>query len=249
MNEAQMNPDQKFRIAHDPEAPPLRLDYLADDSSEIIRGTVAANTGTRRDALLRLERDTSPYVRKILSARLVDFPAVKSVRFRPIETADAEYVLSLRVDERYNRYLSEVPDDIAKQKLYIEDYKQNDEGSRSWYFIIERLDGTPCGTVRLYNFTSESFEWGSWILDTNKTRFAAVETAVFVYLYAFRNLGFERCDFEVRKGNAKVLQFHKRTGAEPYHEDDENVYFRISRSTALSWCDKMQQTVLYGIPG
>ena len=101
----------------------------------------------------------------------------KSIRLRLIESADAEFILKLRVDERYNQFLSAVTPNIEMQREWIASYKNDEHKKLQYYFIIERNDGTPCGTVRLYDFKGDSFTWGSWILNEDKTPYSALESA------------------------------------------------------------------------
>ncbi|MDZ4304962.1 MAG: GNAT family N-acetyltransferase, partial [Pseudomonas sp.] len=95
----------------------------------------------------------------------------KTVRLRLIEESDAEFVLKLRLDNNYNQFLSSVNPSIEAQREWINKYKGDEQKGIQYYFIIERLDGVPCGTVRLYDFKGNSFCWGSWILNEDKTRY------------------------------------------------------------------------------
>lgn len=158
----------------------------------------------------------------------------KTIRLRLVESDDAEFILKLRLDDRYNKYLSKVSGGVNEQKIWIENYKKDEAGKKQFYFIIERLDGTPCGTVRIYDLRDDSFCWGSWILNKDKTKYAAIESAFLVYRYGFGVLGFEKSHFEVVKGNAGVIKFHKRMGAVKISEDDVNYYFEISKSSVES---------------
>ena len=155
----------------------------------------------------------------------------KTVRLRLVEESDASFILSLRLDERYNQFLSKVSSDLESQKRWIRKYKEDESKGTQFYFIIEKLDGVPCGTVRVYDLTSDSFCWGSWILNENKTRYAAIESALLVYRFGFNSLGFEKSHFDVMKGNDKVVRFHKQMGATETGEDEENYYFEIDRNS------------------
>ncbi|MFC1237543.1 GNAT family N-acetyltransferase [Vibrio sp. F74] len=151
----------------------------------------------------------------------------KTIKLRLVEVEDADYILSLRRDKRYNSFISKVDDDVSAQKSWIEAYKINEKNQDEFYFIIERTDGTKCGTVRLYDFIKNSFCWGSWILDENKTRFSAIESAFLVYKFGFEVLGFEQSHFEVDKKNKKVISFHNKMGANLVKTDSINDYFVI----------------------
>lgn len=155
----------------------------------------------------------------------------KSVRLRFVEEDDAAFILSLRLDEKYNKYLSKIKPGVEAQKEWIRSYKQDEREHKQFYFIIERLDGTPCGTVRIYDLQESSFCWGSWILNNQKTRFAAIESAFLVYRFGFEKLGYMKSHFDVMKDNAGVVKFHKRMGAVQTGEDEMNYYFEITRSS------------------
>lgn len=152
----------------------------------------------------------------------------KTINLRLIEETDAGFVLSLRLDERYNKFLSAVSPDLESQKKWIKNYKKDEAEKNQFYFIIERKNGTPCGTVRVYDLKDDSFSWGSWILDENKTRYSALESAFLVYDFGFDILGYKKSHFEVMKGNKGVISFHAKMGAVKVSEDDVNLYYEIT---------------------
>lgn len=151
-----------------------------------------------------------------------------TVKLRLVEESDAEFILSLRGDSRYNRFLSKVNHDIEAQRKWIKAYKIEEADGKQFYFIIERLDGVQCGTVRIYDLRKDSFCWGSWILNHNKTRSAAIESTFLVYEFGFKHLGFKKAHFDVMKENKSVLKYHQRMGAIEIDEDDKNFYFLIT---------------------
>lgn len=154
----------------------------------------------------------------------------KTINMRLIDESDAEFVLKLRLDERYNKFLSSVNSDINSQRDWIRKYKEDEISNKQFYFIIERKDGVPCGTVRVYDIKENSFCWGSWILNEDKTHYAAIESALMVYDFGFNRLGFNKSHFEVIRGNLKVVSFHKKFGAVMIGEDDDHYYFEITKS-------------------
>ncbi len=161
----------------------------------------------------------------------IQLPQSKSIRLRFVEESDADFILSLRLDSKYNKYLSPVSRDIDKQKEWIRAYKKLESDGSEYYFIIERHDGIRCGTVRMYDFKDNSFSWGSWILNEDKPRTAALETALLIYKAGFEILGFDRSHFEVNRNNTRVISFHSRLGAEKVSEDNENFYFIFTSET------------------
>lgn len=153
----------------------------------------------------------------------------KTIQMRLVEENDAKFILKLRLDGRYNQFLSDVNPDLQAQINWIREYKSDEKRKKQFYFIIERLDGTPCGTVRIYDFHQDSFCWGSWILNEDKTRSAAIESAFLVYEFGFDELGFVKSHFDVRKGNERVISFHRKMGAQQTGEDELNYYFEITK--------------------
>ena len=143
---------------------------------------------------------------------------------RLIEEEDARFVLGLRQDPKFSRYLSAVEDDLEKQIQWLKNYKLEEKFGNQYYFIIETKESR-CGTVRLYDFRGDSFCWGSWILNEKKTKNAAIESALLVYRYGFEELNFKKSHFTVRKGNSGVINFHKKLGARVTDQDDENLHF------------------------
>lgn len=157
-----------------------------------------------------------------------------TIRFTPVRVEHAAYIYSLRVDPILKRHLSGPPPSVESQAEWIRGYVEREAAGKEYYFVIERTDGTQCGTVRLYDFQYEgdkpaSFCWGSWILDEHKTRFSAIESALLVYEIGFNRLGFPSSHFDVRKLNTKVIDFHRKFGAELTGEDEDNVYMRLPR--------------------
>ena len=163
----------------------------------------------------------------------------KSIRLRFVEETDAEFILKLRLDEKYNQFLSAVTADLQSQKDWIKKYKNDEKDKKQFYFIIERLDGTPCGTVRIYDLKQDSFCWGGWILNEDKTRYAALESAFLVYKFGFEVLGFKKSHFDVMKGNERVISFHKKMGAVQTGEDEQNYYFEITSSAVYAMQEKL----------
>jgi RimJ/RimL family protein N-acetyltransferase len=145
---------------------------------------------------------------------------------RLVEPDDADYIHGLRTDPDYNAHLSEVRGSADDQRAWIESYKAREASGLEFYYIIERQDGTPCGTVRLYSIDEDdSFTWGSWILDHNKPRKAALESAFLVYRIAFNFLGLREARFDVRRDNLHTLAFHRRFGATETGSDEQDVFF------------------------
>lgn len=169
---------------------------------------------------------------------------MNNIILRLAEPSDAAFILSLRLDPTINKYLSQVEDNEIKQREWLQQYKKREIEGSEFYFIIERSDKKKCGTVRIYDLQEDSFSWGSWILNEDKTRYAAVESALLVYEWGFEKLGYAQSHFEVMKGNTGVIKFHRRMGAEVVGEDSLNFYFRMQKSDVQSFRDQFYARVL-----
>lgn len=153
-----------------------------------------------------------------------------NLRLRLIELDDAAYVHKLRTNPLYNSHLSKVAGTVEDQRQWIEGYKAREAARQEFYYVIEREDGKRCGLVRLYDMEADSFTWGSWILDENKPRKAALESAVLVYQVGFAGLHRVRAIFEVLNENSHTLAFHRRFGALEIDRDELNTYFEYTRA-------------------
>ena len=156
---------------------------------------------------------------------------VNTIQFRLANPDDAQFIYSLRIDERLNEHISKVDGTEFQQRDWLEEYKKREKAGNEFYFIIERVDsGISIGTVRLYGFIgNEKFCWGSWILNDDKTRTAAIESAYLVYQYAFETVGFSSAYFQVDKNNKSVISFHEKIGAIFINEDDINKNYEFTR--------------------
>ena len=151
-----------------------------------------------------------------------------TIYLRLVHENDAAFICSLRNNDQLNTYISKSTADEEAQRQWIVNYKKREEAGEEYYFIICRnSDDLAVGTVRLYDFKEEpkSFCWGSWILNENKTKYAAVESALLVYEAGFGCLNFKQSHYEVMKGNDKVHSFHLKMGAEKVSEDSTNIYY------------------------
>ena len=167
------------------------------------------------------------------------------LRFRLVQPDDADYIFGLRTDPRYNEHLSSVSGTAIDQRSWIEKYKYKEKLGEEFYFIIERLnDRQCCGVVRLYDICGGTFTWGSWILDQNKTRMAAFESAHLVYEIAFNRLELKQANFDVRLENVKVIDFHRRFGATEVRSDDLNAYFIYDRDVFLGVQEEQRRVLL-----
>jgi RimJ/RimL family protein N-acetyltransferase len=149
---------------------------------------------------------------------------------RLVQPEDAPYIHGLRTDPTYNSHLSAVTGTVEDQRSWIEAYKTREAEGSEYYFVIERKDGMRCGVVRLYDITGDQFTWGSWILDQNKSRKAALESAVLSFGAGFDTLGLDMANVDVRETNTHAEAFYRRLGMTETHRTEQDIYFVYSRA-------------------
>ncbi|MCQ2241395.1 GNAT family N-acetyltransferase [Treponema sp.] len=164
---------------------------------------------------------------KIIQEKLIG----KYVTLREVREDDADFILKLRCDEKKSKFLHKTEFDIENQKKYIKSYF---EKSDEWYFISEDKDGNPIGTYRIYDLRQNSFCIGSWLMVEGTTAEQSFETDYLVRMYGFDVLGFNKIHFDVRKGNKKVLRYHKSLGAIQTGDTELDILFEISKYDYLN---------------
>ncbi|MFD0858598.1 GNAT family N-acetyltransferase [Roseovarius aquimarinus] len=152
-----------------------------------------------------------------------------NLRLRLITPDDASYVYALRKDPRYSQHLSPVTGTVEDQRLWIEGYKTQEAECRQFYYVIERHDGTRCGLVRLYDIEKDQFTWGSWILDANKPRKAALESVVLSFGIGFDHLNLWVAKVDVRVGNRHAEAFYRRLGMIETNRTEQDIFFDYPR--------------------
>ena len=161
---------------------------------------------------------------------LTDSIVGKSIRFRTGEPSDAEFVLSLRLDPELSRFLKPIDPSVENQRDWIEAKKTQPD---DYHMIIESHEGERYGVIALYNVRSDTFDWGRWVISKEAPRHVAFESTLFLYQFGFVTLGLDKAIFEVRKGNDKVIAYHKSYGATIVREDKTYVWFMYTRGQFL----------------
>jgi RimJ/RimL family protein N-acetyltransferase len=153
----------------------------------------------------------------------------KQIDLRLVRLDDAAFIHGLRTDQSLNEYLSEVTGSVEDQRRWIIDYKERELFGCEYYFIIERKDGVRCGVVRLYNIKGDRFTWGSWILDHNKPRKAALESALLSFNFGFETIGLAEANLEVRVNNTRAIEFYRRFGMIEINRTEQEIFFLLPR--------------------
>ncbi|WP_419740697.1 GNAT family N-acetyltransferase [Ruegeria sp.] len=175
------------------------------------------------------DRSATTSSKRIMTKSSVAQVAGPNLRLRLITPADAPYVYALRTNPHYNRHLSPVTGTVADQRQWIEGYKAEEAQCRQLYYVIERHDGTRCGLVRLYKIEKDRFTWGSWILDANKPRKAALESAFLSFGIGFDHLGLGIAKVDVRVENTHAEAFYRRLGMIETNRTAQDIFFDYPR--------------------
>ncbi|MBN3099201.1 GNAT family N-acetyltransferase [Pectobacterium brasiliense] len=134
----------------------------------------------------------------------------KFVFFTEVNEDDSAFILSLRLDRRFNRYINNTSPDVNLQRDWIRNQK---ERSGDYYFIICSTDGRAIGTISLYNinYSERTGEFGRWICNGNAIH--SLESALLIHSFGFENIGLDEIYTNTISENKSVLNFHKRFGS------------------------------------
>ena len=157
-----------------------------------------------------------------------------NLHFKLVNNEHASFILKLRTDANYCKFLTKVESSLTKQLTWIKDYQRRSAKGFEYYFVIIDKNGEKVGLVRIYDINEKNFSWGSWILKTGVPNSYAIESAMLIYEIGFEFLKLQRSVFEVLKDNEAVISFHLKTKAEILRRDKEKVFFKFERSAYLN---------------
>ena len=171
---------------------------------------------------------------------------LKAFKMRLVEEADAEFIVALRTDEGLARHLHQTSADVAAQRKWIRSYKKRERNKQEFYFIAESYNGEKLGLNRLYNFRNDTYELGSWIFKKGLPESVPVLADLAVRDFAFDQLGFTTCAFDVRKENKSVVRYHQMFRPSLVREDDLNFYFELPVETYRKHKQKLIKILEHG---
>jgi len=157
--------------------------------------------------------------------------SLNGIKFRLVDVSDAEFIYNLRMSTKLNRYISKISGTVAHQKEWIKEYKKREKENKEYYFIITDNKEESIGVVRVYNINDDSVEWGSWILDPEKSNPTfAIKSLLLLYEFVFETLEFTTAKLDVRKENKEVVFFHKSYGSKIVDENELDYFFNFEKS-------------------
>jgi len=128
---------------------------------------------------------------------------------RPIEYADAEFIVEVRTPER-SAFLNPIVRSVEAQQAFLEDYFQTPD---DYYFVIERKANRHReGLTGLLAFDDQrkSAEWGRHILRPNSL--AAPESALLVFRLAFEWFYLDEVWGTVLTSNKRMISYTESCG-------------------------------------
>jgi RimJ/RimL family protein N-acetyltransferase len=131
---------------------------------------------------------------------------------RPVEMADAAFMLGLRTDPELSQLIHPTSSRLEDQQTYLQRYF--DRAGDCYFIVVRSATGRPEGTIALYdiNATPGEAEWGRWIL--RQDSMAAAESALLIYRVGFEVLGLNRVYCRTAAANRNVVAFHTSCGLE-----------------------------------
>jgi RimJ/RimL family protein N-acetyltransferase len=159
----------------------------------------------------------------------------KNIYFRLVDETDIDFILTLRLNENLNKHLSKTSSNQMFQLDWIKQYKQRETLGLDYYFLVVDKQLGDLGLVRVsdIDYANKTFTWGSWILKEDRPKYAALDTAILVYEFAFNELGLFLAKFDVRNENVKVISFHKRFGSSELYSNNLNTFFELKKTTYI----------------
>lgn len=152
--------------------------------------------------------------------------------FRLVELEDAEFILSLRNNERLSRYINETSHKLKDQINWLNEYKLREEKGTDFYIICMSTDNKiRYGLNRIYDIELDEFEMGSWLYAQDCPKNIAILGHLFCNSMAFENLNLKLCKTSTRKENKTVLRYVNSFYPTQVTEDDLNYHFKYVYST------------------
>ncbi len=131
------------------------------------------------------------------------------VTLRPVNEADAEYILSIRTDSERSYFLKPVENNVEKQRAWITEHNRRADGH---YFVIINSQQQPCGLIRIHDITKKQYTIGSWLVGPECGGFAAIESLMLILSYGIEVLDCERSIGMIREDNTRLITIYESLG-------------------------------------
>ena len=149
--------------------------------------------------------------------------------FRLVKIEDANFILSMRNQEKLSRYISWTSVEIESQIKWLKEYKVREKRGEDFYLICLKGDKeTKLGVNRIYNISDDDFEIGSWVFSPDAGPNMAILGDLFTRSIAFEKLHFKTCRIAVRKKNRTVLKYTRSFNPTLVSEDELSYFFELN---------------------
>lgn len=130
---------------------------------------------------------------------------------RLVSESDAEFITSLRSNEKLNKYIHASNGIVDEQIKWIQEYKNRESRGLEYYFIFIK-DGYRYGLTRISNINSQhlTFTSGSWICEQGHPMEYVLYTALLFNEIVYDILQLKVALYNVRKNNKYVLNYHRK---------------------------------------
>lgn len=169
----------------------------------------------------------------------------KTIYLTLVEVNDAKFILSLRTNERLNKYLSPTENNIDNQKLWISKYKEREKEKKEFYFKTKDYENNDIGVVRLYNIdmNENKATFGSFIMNEKHPKYAALESMILILYFAFFNLNIEKIELDVRINNLHAKNFYQRFGFKKINENNLDEFYELEKKDFLKLYENYEKYV------
>lgn len=165
-----------------------------------------------------------------------------NIKLRLVEETDASFIIALRTDCLKSRFISPTDLDVEKQKAWIREYKKREKTGNEFYFVAIDQDNIEFATYRIYNKSENSIEIGSFVSKPLYSKpINVIKVDIILKEFVFSSLGYNQLNFEVRKGNKSVINYHKKFNPDLIDEDELNYYFTLNKENFLSAKSKFEK--------
>jgi hypothetical protein len=147
-------------------------------------------------------------------------------KIRLINYEDADFILTIRTDPKYNRFLNPTSQSLEDQITWIKEYKKREAAKKEFYYLIYE-NGQKRGLYRLYNINPVSFTIGSWLFLQCDNHLLPIYTDILLCEFGFEILKKSIVLFDIRKENRKVVHYQLLKQPVLYTEDELNNYYLI----------------------
>jgi RimJ/RimL family protein N-acetyltransferase len=153
----------------------------------------------------------------------------EKIQLRLVEKQDAEFILSLRLDNSRAQFLNETDASVKKQEKWIEDYKVREADKKEYYFLIED-DANQYGTIRVYKVEEDRCYWGSWITKPGSPKGFGKRALVLTLKFIFEDLKKEKAIFTVEQENLQGKKLYQELGSSIIDENGKELTFLLQKN-------------------